>query len=771
MMTQLLASLNPAQRAAVEYCSGPQLVIAGAGSGKTRVLTYKIAHLLELGIEPDRIMALTFTNKAAREMQERIAALVDSDKARRLWMGTFHSILLRMLRLHADRLGFRYDFTIYDAADSRSLVKLIINELGLDEKQYKPSSVAGAISNAKNALISPQRYAVNKDITTADNRAGRPLIARIYKMYCERCRLAQTMDFDDILVYANVLLRDNPDLTDYYSKWFQYVLVDEYQDTNFAQSLIVSRLVSGHGHLCVVGDDAQSIYSFRGANIENILGMQQRYPGLQLFKLERNYRSTKNIVEAAGSLIKYNPNQIPKNVYSENETGEKLQVVEAFTDIEEASLVAAAVSRRIHNSPGKTLEDMAILYRTNAQSRLLEEALRRRAIPYRIYGGLTFYQRKEVKDAIAYFRLAVNPDDDEALRRIINFPARGIGDTTMKKVRAVAMERGLSMWKVVADPSAVALNINKGTAAKLKAFADMMKEFQAEAEKVNAYDLGRDIFNRTGLFVQYAQSAVPEEISKHENLYELLGALKEYVERPRIDADNVGMSAFLSEVSLLTDQDNEEDDDTPKLTLMTVHAAKGLEFDHVFITGLEENLFPGSQAVESPPEMEEERRLLYVAITRARKTVLLSYSRQRFRNGSTTDTIPSRFLQEINPQYLSGNVSRPTYGYGGNSGNGGYGSYGGYGQQQAPRRFFKNEDRGYVKPRNLVPLKPKKTRQAPFAVPADAPYKPGDRVEHAKFGAGEVVNYTSDPEPIVEVNFEGFGLKRLILRFASLQKL
>ena len=579
------------------------------------------------------------------------------------------------------------------------------------------------------------------------------------------------MDFDDILVYANVLLRDNPDLTDYYSKWFQYVLVDEYQDTNFAQSLIVSRLVSGHGHLCVVGDDAQSIYSFRGANIENILGMQQRYPGLQLFKLERNYRSTKNIVEAAGSLIKYNPNQIPKNVYSENETGEKLQVVEAFTDIEEASLVAAAVSRRIHNSPGKTLEDMAILYRTNAQSRLLEEALRRRAIPYRIYGGLTFYQRKEVKDAIAYFRLAVNPDDDEALRRIINFPARGIGDTTMKKVRAVAMERGLSMWKVVADPSAVALNINKGTAAKLKAFADMMKEFQAEAEKVNAYDLGRDIFNRTGLFVQYAQSAVPEEISKHENLNELLGALKEYVERPRIDADNVGMSAFLSEVSLLTDQDNEEDDDTPKLTLMTVHAAKGLEFDHVFITGLEENLFPGSQAVESPPEMEEERRLLYVAITRARKTVLLSYSRQRFRNGSTTDTIPSRFLQEINPQYLSGNVSRPTYGYGGNSGNGGYGSYGGYGQQQAPRRFFKNEDRGYVKPRNLVPLKPKKTRQAPFAVPADAPYKPGDRVEHAKFGAGEVVNYTSDPEPIVEVNFEGFGLKRLILRFASLQKL
>lgn len=771
MMTQLLASLNPAQRAAVEYCSGPQLVIAGAGSGKTRVLTYKIAHLLELGIEPDRIMALTFTNKAAREMQERIAALVGSDKASRLWMGTFHSILLRMLRLHADRLGFRYDFTIYDAADSRSLVKLIINELGLDEKQYKPSSVAGAISNAKNALISPQRYAVNKDITTADNRAGRPLIARIYKMYCERCRLAQTMDFDDILVYANVLLRDNPDLTDYYSKWFQYVLVDEYQDTNFAQSLIVSRLVSGHGHLCVVGDDAQSIYSFRGANIENILGMQQRYPGLQLFKLERNYRSTKNIVEAAGSLIKYNPNQIPKNVYSENETGEKLQVVEAFTDIEESSLVAAAVSRRIHNSPGKTLEDMAILYRTNAQSRLLEEALRRRAIPYRIYGGLTFYQRKEVKDAIAYFRLAVNPDDDEALRRIINFPARGIGDTTMKKVRAVAMERGLSMWKVVADSSAVALNINKGTAAKLKAFADMMKEFQAEAEKVNAYDLGRDIFNRTGLFVQYAQSAVPEEISKHENLNELLGALKEYVERPRIDADNVGMSAFLSEVSLLTDQDNEEDDDTPKLTLMTVHAAKGLEFDHVFITGLEENLFPGSQAVESPPEMEEERRLLYVAITRARKTVLLSYSRQRFRNGSTTDTIPSRFLQEINPQYLSGNVSRPTYGYGGNSGNGGYGSYGGYGQQQAPRRFFKNEDRGYVKPRNLVPLKPKKTRQAPFAVPADAPYKPGDRVEHAKFGAGEVVNYTSDPEPIVEVNFEGFGLKRLILRFASLQKL
>lgn len=779
-MSSILTGLNDAQRAAVEYCSGPELVIAGAGSGKTRVLTHKIAYLLELGVQADRIMALTFTNKAAREMKERIAALVGNG-ARRLWMGTFHSILLRILRLHADRLGFRYDFTIYDAADSRSLVKLIIQELGLDDKKYenryKPSAIASAISNAKNALISPERYAADGRAMKADSYAGRSKFADIFRMYCERCRTAQAMDFDDILVYANILLRENPDLAQYYQQWFEYVLVDEYQDTNFAQSLVVNRLVQGHHRLCVVGDDAQSIYSFRGANIANILGMNERYPDLRLFKLERNYRSTQTIVKAAGSLIRHNRGQIPKEVYSENEPGEKLEVVEAYNDFEEASFLAGAVSRRLRLSQG-TLEDMAVLYRTNAQSRVLEEALRRRSIPYRIYGGLTFYQRKEVKDALAYFRLTVNIDDDEALRRVINYPARGIGKTTMDRVRDVALNKGISMWKVVSDPDGQGLQVNKGTATKLHAFAEIIGELHSSAAKLDAYALGRDIYNRTGLLAQFANTSTPEEVSKRENLNELLAALKEFVERPREkesdteDARTLTMGAFLSEVSLLTDQDSEEEDNTPKLTLMTVHAAKGLEFDHVFITGMEENLFPGSQSLDSPEELEEERRLLYVAITRARKTVWLSHANQRFRNGSTTDTIPSRFLSEIDGQYLNGAERRrwtpepaPTSWLSMTA------------RPSAPTSPTESRFSAQHRPtepshtRNLAPVKRRKS-SAPAARPSGpAPFAPGDRVSHSKFGIGVITSYTDDPEPMVEADFTGYGHRKLLLRFASLEKL
>lgn len=773
MPPDLLESLNPDQRAAVEYCSGPQLVIAGAGSGKTRVLTYKIAYLLQQGVAPDSIMALTFTNKAAREMKERIASLV-GPRASALWMGTFHSILLRLLRLHADRLGFRYDFTIYDQTDSRSLVKLIVAELGLDDKQYRPASVASAISNIKNRLISPERYAADTEAAKADNHSGHPMLASIYKMYRDRCRTAQAMDFDDILYYANVLLRDNEDLAQLYGQRFQYILVDEYQDTNFAQSLIVNRLTQLHRRLCVVGDDAQSIYAFRGANIANILDMGSRWPDLKLFKLERNYRSTQTIVQASGSLIAHNREQIPKKVYSKNEVGEKIEVTQAFSDYEEAALLAAAVSRRSRISGG-SLEDMAVLYRTNAQSRTLEEALRRRAIPYRIYGGLTFYQRKEVKDALAYFRLSVNPDDDEALRRVINLPARGIGATTMNKVRSLAMDLGMSMYKVVRDPEAVNLNVNKGTAAKLRAFGEMIQRFNSQTSRLDAYALGRDIYNATGLASMYAHASTPEEVSKQENLNELLSGLKEFVETRPTDLP-VLMGSYLSEVSLLTDQDAKDDADEEKLTLMTVHAAKGLEFNHVFITGLEENLFPGSQALENPAELEEERRLLYVALTRARKSVWLSYANQRFRNGQTMDTIPSRFISEIDPQYLKGDlpqfrrhVSQSTTPY----------------RHQMQSRIEQPpqvQQRSYSTmepPRNLLRM-PRRTLSEKSATPQaanvsktsiNAPYKPGQKVNHAKFGNGTVVTYHENPEPMVEVDFDDFGQKKLILRFATLNRI
>ncbi|MCM1004982.1 MAG: UvrD-helicase domain-containing protein [Prevotella sp.] len=645
--------LNEQQQAAVLYTGGPCLVIAGAGSGKTRVLTYKIAHLLALGFEPYRIMALTFTNKAAREMKERIAQVAGAKVASRLWMGTFHSIFLRLLRTNADRIGFRHDFSIYDASDSKALIKSIIKDLGLDEKQYKPAVVASAISKAKNDLVNAAMYVRDADYYLRDKALKRPMIGRIFELYTERLKIAQAMDFDDILYFMNVLLRDNPDILRHYSEFFRYILVDEYQDTNFAQHLIISQLSRESGNLCVVGDDAQSIYSFRGANISNILGLEKQYPGLKTFKLERNYRSTQNIVDAAGSLIAKNRNQIPKHIFSENSKGAPIRIVRTYSDLDESVVTATSISES-KLSAHDSWDDYAILYRTNAQSRILEESLRKRAIPYRIYGGLSFYQRKEVKDAISYFRLALNPDDDEALRRIINYPSRGIGETTMKKLTAAAMQNGVSLWGVINSLEDSGVKVNKGTVTKLLNFATLIQKFIDDNEaEANAYELAQLIYNRTGMLASLMHDNTPESISRKENLLELLNGLSSFVES-RLEAgeQQIGMADFISEVALATDQDKNEDTDEPKVTLMTVHASKGLEFKHIYIVGVEENLFPSALSVDSQSELEEERRLLYVAITRAKTDCTISFAGSRFRNGQTEISMPSRFLYDLDKKFL-----------------------------------------------------------------------------------------------------------------------
>lgn len=658
MTPEYLDQLNPQQRDAVEYLGGPELVIAGAGSGKTRVLTYKILHLLAQGVEPWRILALTFTNKAAREMRERIEGLVGRDKASRLWMGTFHSIFARILRIHADRVGFKSSFTIYDSADSKALVKLIVKDMELDDKLYKPSLVASVISWAKNRLLSPEDYEADADLMAADRRARRPQLVEIYKAYRNRCHVACAMDFDDLLYYTNILLRDNPDIRSHYAEYFRYILVDEYQDTNFAQHLIVSQLAERHGALMVVGDDAQSIYSFRGANIANILNLRKSYPKLRTFKLEQNYRSTQTIINAANSLIEKNVSQIPKKVFSVNATGENIEVVEAFSDYEESFMVANRLAQ-VKMSSHDSYEDFAILYRTNAQSRVLEESLRKQGIPYRIYGGLSFYQRKEVKDAVSYFRLSVNPADDEALRRIINVPARGIGDTTLAKLTRAAIDRGISIWEVICTLSPQEIGVNRGTMSKLQSFREVMQGLiDANEEGADAYQLASKVLDTTGMISSLQHDRTPESISRIENLQELQNGARQFVKmRTEEGSDEVGMDQFLSEVSLATDQDLDDDDDEAKVTLMTVHAAKGLEFSNVFIVGLEEDLFPNAQTKLNPEEMEEERRLLYVAITRAKNFCMISYATSRFRNGMTMRTEPSRFLSDIDRRYL-----RPMHG-------------------------------------------------------------------------------------------------------------
>lgn len=679
----LLNDLNESQRKAVEYIDGPSLVIAGAGSGKTRVLTYKIAYLLQQGVKPWSIMALTFTNKAAREMKERIGKLVGQELAQHLYMGTFHSIFSRILRAEAQHIGFTNNFTIYDESDSRSLIKTIVKEMGLDEKVYKPASVHSRISMAKNNLMSAENYARDKELYQADQRAKMPRVGDIFITYVQRCQQANAMDFDDLLTLTFKLFQEHEDIRKKYADRFDFLLVDEYQDTNHAQMRIVMQLCKEKERVCAVGDDSQSIYSFRGANIDNILNFQKHFKGARLFKLEQNYRSTQSIVEAANSLIKHNSNQIPKNVYSKNDKGESLIYKPAYSDKEEALIVCREI-KRIKRQDDCQYSDFAILYRTNAQSRSFEEEFRKQGIPYRIYGGLSFFQRKEIKDVIAYFRLVANPDDEEAFKRIINYPARGIGNTTVAKIAACALDNHVSFWQVISSPEHYGLGVNKGTLAKLESFRLMISGFVEKSASMNAFDLGDTIVKESGISADIYKSGSrdPEDLARQENLEELLGGMQSFVEECREEGreQEAYLTDYLQGVALLTDLDSKGDDDEPRVSLMTVHASKGLEFPTVFVVGLEENIFP-SAIVSTLRELEEERRLLYVAITRAEKHCVLTSAKNRFRYGKMEFGNPSRFIKEIDSAFIQEDSEMPhddngfgSSGYGrGGYGNGGYG--------------------------------------------------------------------------------------------------
>lgn len=679
----LLNDLNESQRKAVEYIDGPSLVIAGAGSGKTRVLTYKIAYLLQQGVKPWSIMALTFTNKAAREMKERIGKLVGQELAQHLYMGTFHSIFSRILRAEAQHIGFTNNFTIYDESDSRSLIKTIVKEMGLDEKVYKPASVHSRISIAKNNLMSAENYARDKESYQADQRAKMPRVGDIFITYVQRCQQANAMDFDDLLTLTFKLFQEHEDIRKKYADRFDFLLVDEYQDTNHAQMRIVMQLCKEKERVCAVGDDSQSIYSFRGANIDNILSFQSRFKEARLFKLEQNYRSTQSIVEAANSLIKHNSNQIPKNVYSKNDKGESLIYKPAYSDKEEALIVCREI-KRIKRQDDCQYSDFAILYRTNAQSRSFEEEFRKQGIPYRIYGGLSFFQRKEIKDVIAYFRLVANPDDEEAFKRIINYPARGIGNTTLAKIATCALDNHVSFWQVISSPEHYGLGVNKGTLAKLESFRLMISGFVEKSASMNAFDLGDTIVKESGISADIYKSGSrdPEDLARQENLEELLGGMQSFVEECREEGreQEAYLTDYLQGVALLTDLDSKGDDDEPRVSLMTVHASKGLEFPTVFVVGLEENIFP-SAIVSTLRELEEERRLLYVAITRAEKHCVLTSAKNRFRYGKMEFGNPSRFIKEIDSAFIQEDSEKPhddngfgSSGYGrGGYGNGGYG--------------------------------------------------------------------------------------------------
>ena len=782
-MTDYLDELNESQRAAVLYNEGPSLVIAGAGSGKTRVLTYKIAYLLDNGYEPWSILALTFTNKAAREMKERISRAVGTEKAKYLWMGTFHSIFARILRTEAAALGYSSNFTIYDSSDSKSLIKSLLKELNLDEKVYKPGLIQSRISNAKNHLISAQAYAASGEFFRSDSEAKIPAMRDIYIRYCERCKQSDAMDFDDLLVNTYLLFKNHPDICEKYADRFRYVLVDEYQDTNFAQHSIVLQLTSKHQRVCVVGDDAQSIYSFRGANIDNILKFTRLYNDVRLFKLEQNYRSTQLIVKAANSLIEKNREQIRKEVFSENSVGEPITVTSAYSDVEEGEIVVNKITS-MHVKGGQPYSDFAILYRTNAQSRIFEEALRKRAVAYRIYGGLSFYQRKEIKDVIAYFRLAVNPHDGEALKRVINYPARGIGDTTLNKIIATAAQEGVSLWTVISSPLDYGLNINKGTHAKLQGFKDIIAEFIGKVETVNAYELGKEIVGASGIMADIIQDTSPEGLSRRENIDELVNGIYDFCDIRRQEGnDRMFLTDYLSEVALLTDQDGEKDDSVPKVTLMTIHSAKGLEFRNVFIVGMEENLFPGPMSADSPRALEEERRLFYVAITRAEENCFISYAKNRYKYGKPEFCNPSRFLKDINPAYLklpvdSGFTSVRNEGYSRRNyersyeKNDTYRSSGpsmfdGGEISQEPVRFVKP-----VPPRNLKRILPSVPNTAinrnMDSGKADTHgVEVGRLIEHERFGRGEVVRLEGSGDNCkATVRFENAGEKQLLLKFA-----
>ncbi len=772
--------LNPSQRDAVLYTDGDCMVIAGAGSGKTRVLTYRIAHLLEEGVEPWAILALTFTNKAAGEMKQRIAARVGESRARYLWMGTFHSIFSRILRTEADRIGYSSNFTIYDQTDSQNLIKSIVREMQLDEKTYKPSVVQNRISNAKNRLITASAYVSNADIYKHDQFKRIPMTGKIYERYEQRCRQSDAMDFDDLLLNTFILFRDNTDVLEKYGKGFRHILVDEYQDTNYAQHCIVWQLTRNGAKVCVVGDDAQSIYSFRGANLDNMLKFSKLYPDSKLFKLEQNYRSTQTIVEAAGTLISKNHAQIPKNVFSENEPGDKIKVLCAHSDLEESEMVVNRLLD-LHTFKDVPWREMAILYRTNAQSRPLEEALRKRGLPYKIYGGLSFYQRKEIKDVIAYFRMSVNPNDEEAFKRIINYPARGIGQTTLGKIQSIAMDSGVSLWSVLCDPAGYALDVNSGTAAKLAAFRSMLESFQADASKVDAQQLAGRIVEESGIMRELRADSTVEGESRRQNVEELLANITQFcVDRKEEGNEHCLMTDYLSDVSLMTDQDNETDEDLEKVTLMTVHAAKGLEFDAVFIVGLEENLFPSDMSGDDERQIEEERRLFYVAMTRARKHLTLLFATTRFKYGNMDFCTPSRFLKDIDARYLSATVPLGTVPFGTVS------------STSAPKTVFtrKTVPNGTVPngttftrktvPNGTVPngTARKPWQQGNFQVVTESMLKntapsssqglhEGNVIEHERFGIGNVLSVEgSGDNAKARIRFLNVGEKTLLLKFA-----
>ncbi len=760
MDNDFLNELNEHQREAVLHTDGPSLIIAGAGSGKTRVLTYRIAYLLTKDVPATRILALTFTNKAAREMRERIRRLVGEEQSRYLWMGTFHSIFARILRSEAHQLGYSSSFSIYDTSDSRNLIKTIVKELRLDDKVYKPSTVHNKISWAKNMLITSSVYSTLPEITQHDARTRMDRMGEIYKIYARRCHKADAMDFDDLLLNMNILFRDFPQVLEKYRNHFRYILVDEYQDTNMSQYMIVKKLSEEHKNLSVVGDDAQSIYSFRGARIENILNFQQDFPEAKLFKLEQNYRSTKNIVNVANSIIRNNAGQIPKEVFSDKEEGTPIEVIEADTDKEEAFLISNKIFDE-HLQAQLRYGDFAILYRTNAQSRAFEEALRRRNIPYRVWGGVSFYQRKEIKDVLAYFRLVVNNNDDEAFKRIINYPARGIGKTTLEKLEEAADKHNRTLWEVAGDPATYEVKIHGGAKNRIAAFLEMMRSFSARQDKLDAYELAYEITKETGI-LKDLNGTSPEEVSKYENVKELLNGISEFIGAPEQEGRFVRLDEFLQSVVLLTDQDT-DDTVADTVKIMTIHSAKGLEFRHVFIAGLEENLFPSQMALGTQKELEEERRLFYVAITRAQEHLTLTYANTRYKWGSVTASRPSRFLRELDPRYVhfptfaSFGGNRENHHRPGNTSSAPAGKTIPHTGPPRPRKTIYSSGTGKSTPADFVPDDPRKI-------------KAGMEVEHARFGTGKVLQTEGAfPDTKATVFFKEFGQKQLLLKFAKLK--
>ena len=775
----ILDKLNESQRLAVEYCDGPELVIAGAGSGQTRVLTYKIAYLLQqadFDLAPWNILALTFTNKAANEMKQRIGEIVGNHVAGRLNMGTFHSVFSRILRCEADRLGYTSNYTIYDETDSRSLITSIVKEMGLDDKLYKAANIRHQISIAKNRLVSADQYATIKKALEADTNNKIPRFQNIYKRYEERCRNSNVMDFDDLLFNTYLLFKSHEDVCDKYASLFKYILVDEYQDTNYAQQCIIYQLAQKNRKLCVVGDDAQSIYAFRGANIDNILDFNKLYPEQKTFKLERNYRSTQTIVEAANSLISHNERQIHKDVYSKNDEGSPLKLCVCISDKLEAMEVCNEI-KRLKRAEGCGYDSFAVLYRTNAQSRCFEEEMRKEAIPYKIYGGLSFYQRKEVKDVLAYFRLVVNPNDDEALRRIINYPTRGIGTTTIQKIAATATDHNVSMWEVICDTAAHSLNINKGTASKLANFANFISSFIEKVETSDAYALGQSIVAASGIFTDIEADKTPEGKAKKENIDELMGELHGFVESKREEdlEEEYYLGNFMQEVALYTDKQNEDDDEN-RVALMTIHAAKGLEFPCVLVVGLEENIFPGRQAMDFPRMMEEERRLMYVAITRAERHCMLTCAKTRFRYGQVEYDVPSRFIKEIDQRYIRKMDGGDTEGF--------------YTSRTSWRNSYETTPKPTVQKGTIMYSKPTfattsgsrmtRMRTTPSSTTTQVTsyndgknsIRIGSVINHQRFGKGEIVSIEGTGENAkATVRFQLAGQKQLLLKFARYEVL